>query len=58
MWLTAKAEPNDPPASPDAGWIYILSNNPNSSIFPFATQLSATPPDRHKLLELVIFFVL
>ena len=52
MCQSAKAAPKDPPASPAAGCIQILSNIFSLSIFPFATQFKATPPARHRLLKL------
>ena len=45
---TASAPPNEPPASPDAGWIHILSNISDLSSSPFATQFNATPPARQR----------
>ena len=46
----AKAAPRDPPASPAAGCIHILSKIFSLSIFPLATQFNATPPAKHKFL--------
>ena len=48
----AKAAPNEPPASPAAGCIHILSKIFSWRIFPFATQFKATPPAKHKFLIL------
>ena len=48
MWTAASAAPTAPPASPAAGWIQMFSNAPSRSTLPLATQLSATPPARHK----------
>jgi hypothetical protein len=42
------AAPSAPPASPAAGWIQMFSNVPSRSTLPLATQLSATPPARHR----------
>ena len=53
----AKEAPSEPPASPDAGGMYILSNRFNLSTLPLATQLRATPPAKHKLLEFVNLYV-
>ena len=46
----AKAAPSDPPASPAAGCIHILSKIFFSRILPLATQFNATPPAKHKFL--------
>ena len=45
------ATPSAPPASPAAGWIQSCLNGPSRSSRPLPTQLSATPPARHKVLE-------
>ena len=45
---TCRAAPNAPPASPEAGCTQIFSNGPSRWMRPFATQLSATPPARHR----------
>ena len=47
----AAPRPSAPPASPAAGWIQMFSNGPSRSIRPFATQLSATPPARHRFFK-------
>ena len=51
----AKAAPKAPPASPAAGCIQMLSNIFSFNNFPFATQLSATPPAKHKFFSPVSF---
>ena len=56
MCHKARAAPKDPPASPEAGCIQILSKIFSFNILPLATQLSATPPAKHKLLILNSFF--
>ena len=48
---TKSAAPSAPPASPAAGWIQICSNGPSRRSRPLATQLSATPPARHRLRQ-------
>ncbi len=42
------AAPSAPPASPAAGCTQMFSNLPSRNTLPFATQLSATPPARHR----------
>ena len=56
MYQKAKAAPKDPPASPEAGWIQILSKIFFFRILPLATQFNATPPARHKFGMLNSFF--
>ena len=46
----AKAAPKEPPASPAAGCTQIFSNIFSFRIFPLATQLSATPPAKQRLV--------
>ena len=48
----ARAAPKDPPASPAAGCIQILSKIFSFKIFPLATQFKATPPAKQR------FFIL
>ena len=48
---TNSAAPSAPPASPAAGWIQMSSNGPSRSSRPLATQFSATPPARTRLLH-------
>ena len=48
------AAPTAPPASPAAGWIQIVSNGPSRRSRPLATQLSATPPARHRFFMPVV----
>ena len=48
---TNSAAPSAPPASPAAGWIQISSNGPSRRMRPLPTQLSATPPARHRCLH-------
>ena len=50
IYQRAKAAPKEPPASPAAGCIQIFSKIFSFIIFPFATQLRATPPAKHKFL--------
>ena len=47
----AQATPTAPPASPAAGWIQISSKGPSRRIRPLPTQLSATPPARHRFAQ-------
>ena len=44
LYQPISAAPRAPPASPAAGCIQIFSKEPLRNSFPFATQLSATPP--------------
>jgi hypothetical protein len=53
----AKAAPKEPPASPAAGCIHIFSKIFSLSILPLATQLSATPPAKHKFGKLYSCFI-
>ena len=57
MCHKAKAAPIEPPASPAAGCIHILSKIFSFNILPLATQFRATPPAKHKFLILYSSFI-
>ena len=46
LYQYTKDAPREPPASPAAGCIQILSNIFSFKIFPLATQFKASPPTK------------